>query len=226
MPRQIGHNSQCHPDNGRRTRCKAIEPIGKVRSVRYCRYDKNRYQYENNPAGGLCMFSQKRNKVGIIEVIIFHKRDRRLCRLDILGKILYLGGIVFLDGNIFTNHGLGAQIERQPDDKSQTDLSENFESAVKPLLVMMFELHVVVEETDSPHPNSRNEHQNHINIIETAHQQTGNKNGNYDDNSPHRGSSLFAHLPFEPEIPYNFADLHTLQPGYDAPTYNRRNKQR
>ena len=139
------------------------------------------------------MFSQKRNKVGIIEVIIFHKRDRRLCRLNILGKILYLGGIVFLDGNIFTNHRIGAQIERQPDDKSQTDLSENFESAVKPLLVMMFELHVVVEETDSPHPNSRNEHQNHINIIETAHQQTGNKNGNYDDNSPHRGSSLFAH---------------------------------
>ena len=173
------------------------------------------------------MFAQKRDQIGIIEIIILEKRNGRLGRLDIFRFIFYHFGICSrrLHSHILANNYIWTQKQRQPNDKTESHLSDYFKSPVQPLLIFFEHLNIVVQKTYGSQPNGRNQHQYHVDISQSPDQQTRYQYSDNNDNPTHRRRAFLGHLPFQPEITHELSDLQNLQFIDNTPADNGSNKQ-
>ena len=76
---------------------------------------------------------------------------------------------------------------------------------------MLGEFFVVVEEAERTEPQSRHEHQEHVDVRQVAHEQAGHDDGEDYDYTAHGGSAGFLGLALEVEIAHNLTHLHQLQ---------------
>ena len=91
--------------------------------------------------------------------------------------------LLYLD--VFSDHHIGAQVEGESDNQSQTDLSDNFEFAVQTFLVFPEHFDVIIQKSQRAEPYGGYQHQNHVDVMELAQQQAWNEYGHDNDDSSH-----------------------------------------
>ena len=182
IPRHIGQDSQRRSDNRRRSGSQTIQTIGQIRPIRHSCNDKNSNQNKQQPPQLVGIFSRKRSKPGIIELVIFKKRNSCFRRFDIFCTDLLgtLGRKSFIHRTghhtDFTHRSplpdddLIIHIEGQSDNQSEPYLSDHFETAFQPFLMLPEYFDIVIGETDQSQPYCRNNHQLDIDIIQTGEQ--------------------------------------------------------
>lgn len=112
------------------------------------------------------------------------------------------------------------------DDQSETDLSDDLETPLEPLLVVPEDLDVVVQPADEPEPQGRADHQLDVNVVEPPEQKDRHEYGHEDDDAAHRRRAPFLELPFESEVADLLADLLAAQEVDDAAAENDDDEQR
>ena len=164
-----------------------IQTIGQIRPIRHSCNDKNSNQNKQQPPQLVGIFSRKRSKPGIIELVIFKKRNSCFCRFDIFRTDLLgtLGRKSFIHRTghhtDFTHRSplpdddLIIHIEGQSDNQSEPYLSDHFETAFQPFLMLPEYFDIVIGETDQSQPYCRNNHQLDIDIIQTGEQKYRNQ---------------------------------------------------
>ena len=80
--RYVCQYTQRQTDNGGVACCHAVHAVVQVGAVGDGGYHEDRNEHEQYPAGCLCMFSHEGDKVCIVQVIAFEKRNGGLCSLD------------------------------------------------------------------------------------------------------------------------------------------------
>ena len=82
-------------------------------------------------------------------------------------------------------------------------------------------LYIIVEKSEGAEPESRHDHEQHVDVGEVSHEQARHEDGKNDYDSAHCGSASFLHLSLESEVAHDLTDLHELQPvDYTAPEHN------
>ena len=95
-------------------------------------------------------------------------------------------------------------------------MSHYLELAFHAFFIVMSHLDVVVGKTESTAPDGGNDHEQHVNVVELAQQQARHQDGNDDDDTAHRGSTLLLQLALKPQVAHNLAHLHELKAVDDA----------
>ena len=72
-------------------------------------------------------------------------------------------------------------------------------------------LDVVVQKAERTEPDGRNNHQLHIDIVQSANEQYGNQDGQQNKDSAHRRRAALGELPLKAQIAYLLTYLVTLQ---------------
>lgn len=81
---------------------------------------------------------------------------------------------------------------------------------------MAEDLDVVVQAADESEPERRDEHQLDVDVVELAHQQRGNQDGQQDEDAAHGRGAALLELSFEPQVANLLADLLAAQQVDDA----------
>ena len=103
--------TQRQTDNGGVACCHAVHAVVQVGAVGDGGYHENRNEHEQYPAGCLCVFSHEGDKVCIVQVIAFEKRNGGLCSLDFFGSMYYFNALPrIFHFNILTNDNLRAEV--------------------------------------------------------------------------------------------------------------------
>ena len=119
-----------------------------------------------------------------------------------------------------------AQVQRQSHDEAQTYLTDNLELAVQAFLVFLENLDVVVGKSERTQPYGRNQHQHHVDVLQSAQQQAGDKYGKDDDDTSHARHTHFVHAKgVDAGIALCFGDLFPLQQVDELVTPDTRNEQ-
>src|SRR5258707_5021793 len=92
------------------------------------------------------------------------------------------------------------EVKRKTNNKPDRHLTNNFKSASQPFLIFFKHFNIVIQKPDGAKPNRCSDQQDHINVVEFGHQQSGDKNGSNDDQSSHRWCAFFLKLPFKTQI--------------------------
>ena len=129
-----------------------------------------------------------------------------------------VGGVLCL--YVFPHHDVRAEVHCQPDNKSHSYLAYYLVFPGQSVFIMLFQLFIIVEESEHAEKQRGDNHKYHIYICEIAYEQAWHYYGYDYDYTAHRWRAFFAHLPFKPEISHDFADLHHLQPVDYAPSYH------
>ena len=140
------------------------------------------------------MLTEETDEVGIVEIVVLHKRDGGLGAFD---------GFAFVDDfdliadapalNVFADHGIGTEVEGESDDEPHDHLPQNLVATGKSFLVFLEDLDVVVEKTDGTEPQGGANHEQGVDVAQTAEEEGGNEDGQDDDEATHRGNAHFVH---------------------------------
>ncbi len=113
----------------------------------------------------------------------------------------------------------GVEIHCHAYDERYAHLTHNLIFALHAVFVVLAQLEVVVEETYRAEPHRCEQHEQHVDVGEVAHQQAGYKYGEDDNDTAHCRCAGLCHLAGEVEVADNLANLHFLQAVYHAAAY-------
>ena len=156
-------------------------------------------------------------------LLMLHHCSRRLCinRL-FLRYLCYLWLIQRLAHN-----GIGTQPQRQTYDETDTHLSHNLPFTFQTVFVTTEDLDIVIEESQESQPNGSNDHQDDVNVSDTAEQQHRHEDADDDDDAAHRGNTLLLNAEgVDARIALRLEDLPALHPLDEPLTEPRGNQQR
>ena len=108
-----------------------------------------------------------------------------------MDHLSYLVIVLYL--YILPDDGIGAQKERQPHDKSQTQLPDKLYLGIEPVLAFLEIFDIVVGKAQNAQPDGCDNHQDEIDVAQAAKQQYGHKHGNDDDDATHGRHAEFVH---------------------------------
>ena len=125
----------------------------------------------------------------------FHERYRRLERLAGLAAVLHhhLLSVLALNGKVLVDLGIGRGPQHQTHNESDAHLAHNLVFALQAFLVALEDLDEVVHAAEQPQPHGGDDHQDEIDIAQTAQQQHGNQDGHDDDDTAHRWHANLLH---------------------------------
>ena len=89
------------------------------------------------------------------------------------------------------------EVKRNPDNKTQTDLTNDFKPSFKAFLIFLFNLDIIIYKSDASHPNRRDDKKKDIDVIEFGKQQYGHNGCQNDDETSHSRRASFFFLTFQ-----------------------------
>ena len=213
ITRHVRQNTQCRSHDSRSPRCQTVQPIRQIRPVRHRCNNHDRDNNKHDPTDLLGIVPKKRPEPSVIKLVILEKRNRRLGRfnifrqnrLAILGHkpLIYSAGYHpdFRNGNLLPDQHVIAHVKSYPHNQPQTHLSDHLETSLQPLLVLPEHLDIIIQKTDQPQPDRRNNHQLDIHVIQPGKQDHWHQNRQQDNHPAHRRCSLLLHLTFQSQVP-------------------------
>ena len=106
-------------------------------------------------------------------------------RLHRFFLMLYHNLLVLLHIDILSNHSIRTQPQRQTYDETDAHLPHNLVFSFQAILITAEYLDVVVKETQKAQPYSGDNHQDDIDVPDTAKQERRHQNTNDDDDATH-----------------------------------------
>ena len=102
----------------------------------------------------------------VVEVVVLHEWDgglRGFHRVDRMDDFrLMADGVFHL--HVLAHDDVGGEPHSQADDKPESHLSDHLVFPFQTVLVVVFKLAVVIEESDGAHPDRGDKHQYHVDI--------------------------------------------------------------
>ena len=146
MTGHVGQYAQCHTDNRRIARCHAVHAVVQIRPVGHGYHDQRSHDHKQEPPGSRLVFSAKTHNLGIIQVVVLHKRYRGNGRFHFLTFVYDDFGVAqTLCRYILPNHRVGTEPQCQADKKSQKGLSRQLIHRPQTVFAY-FHLDVIVRE--------------------------------------------------------------------------------
>ena len=122
------------------------------------------------------------------------ERNSRSCRFD--GRRLHhIGHIVLhMSRHALVHRCHGTITQGQSHQQTNQHLTGNLHPAVQTVLVVTESFDIVVRKTQSTQYQGGGNHEQHIDIAQTAHQQTGHQDGSQHHHAAHRRHTFFGHV--------------------------------
>ena len=158
----------------RRIACaEAVHAVVQVRTVADGHHDEGGDEDEEYPAGCRTVLAQEPEDVCVVEVVVLDERDGGDGALHLFAAMrhhLFCALTFTLD--VLADDGVGTHPERQADDQTEHCLSQQLPDGAHAVLRLLH-LDVVVGKAKSAEPQGGEEHEEHVDVAESAQQQTG-----------------------------------------------------
>ena len=92
--------------------------------------------------------------------------------------------------DILADHGIRTQPQRQSDDKTYRQLTDNLVAAFQSFFVLAEYLDIVVHKAQESQPYRGDNHQQQIDVAHTSQQDNGYQDGDNDDDTAHGRNAL------------------------------------
>ena len=147
MARDIGQYQQSHANDGRVAGTHAVHAVIEISAIGNGRHHKNGKDNKQHPACCYLIVSQETHHLGVVEIVILHKRDGGLQRLYRLRLMLYNDFLILLlYGNILTDDSIGTEPQRKTNNEADGHLAHNLVLALQAILIAAEHLDIIVEE--------------------------------------------------------------------------------
>ena len=171
MARHIAQNKQRQAYDSRIACRHTVHAVVKIGTIGDRHYYKHCDKYEKNPSGSIFVLAAKSHNLGIIQVVGLEEGNGglgRLYRIGFVDHLSYLVIVLYL--YILPDDGIGAQKERQPHDKSQTQLPDKLYLGIEPVLAFLEIFDIVVGKAQNAQPDGCDNHQDEIDVAQAAKQ--------------------------------------------------------
>ena len=158
------------------------------------------------------MFTAEAHQIAVTEVVTFNERDCRFQGFMGFGTVLD-DHFLALTGNgyILIHLYIGRHPQHKSHDKPDTYLPDNLVFAFQSLFVTAENLDIIIHSTEKSQPYGSNNHQDEIDVSQSAKEQNRHKNGENDNDSTHRrNANLLDTKGVYRGVALCFCDLFTL----------------
>ena len=172
----------------------AVHAVVEVSAVRHRRDDKDGHDDEQDPACRRLILAAERHDARIVEVMAFDERYGGLQRLGGLRPVLddHLLSLA-LDGEVLVHLHIGRHPQRETHDETNAHLTDNLVTAFQTFFVATENLDVVVHTAEKAEPHGGHNHEQQVDVTQTAKQDDGQQDGDDDDDTTHRGHTNLLH---------------------------------